>query len=55
MADDRNGVYSSDKEINFKTSWLKSNLCDHNDAQIFVKGTISVANADVNNTYIKVN
>ena len=30
--------------IKFKTTMLKSSLCDYNDAYILVKGTISVNN-----------
>ena len=42
-------------KIKFKTTMLKSSLCDYNDAYILVKGTITVNNtaaagADVNNT-----
>ena len=41
--------------IRFKTSMIRSNLCDFNDAYILVKGTITVPNtaaagASVNNT-----
>ena len=38
-ADDR---YKSNKQIRFKTSILRSNLCDYSDAYIVVKGTITV-------------
>ena len=31
-------------QVKFKTSILKSNLCDYSDQCILVKGTISVAN-----------
>ena len=34
------------KEIRIKTSMLRSDLCDFNDACIVVKGTITVANPD---------
>ena len=36
------GQYSVNKNIRFKTSILKSDLCDYNDAYIVVKGRISV-------------
>ena len=36
------GTYSANSQIKFKTSMLKSNLCDYSDAYILVKGTISV-------------
>ena len=36
------GVYSSDKQIRFKISMLRSDLCDYSDAYIVVKGKITV-------------
>ena len=53
--DDVRGVYSPNKQIRFKTSMLRSSLCDYSDAYILVKGTISVNNtasdgAAANNT-----
>ena len=36
------GQYSASKNIRFKTSMLRSYLCDYNDAYIVVKGRISV-------------
>ena len=44
MNDDSRGTYNTNSQIKFKTSMLKSSLCDHNDAYLLVKGTISVAN-----------
>ena len=46
-------------QIKFKTTMLKSSLCDYSDAYIFVEGTITVnntaaADADANNTNKKV-
>ena len=38
------GVYHTNSQIKFKTSVLKSSLCDYSDAYILVSGTISVAN-----------
>ena len=38
-ADDR---YKPSKQIRFKTSMLRSDLCDYSDAYIVVKGTITV-------------
>ena len=35
--DDVRGIYSSNKQIRFKTSMLRSSLCDYSDAYIFVK------------------
>ena len=36
------GQYSVNKNIRFKTSMLRSDLCDYSDAYIVVKGTITV-------------
>ena len=38
-ADDR---YKPNKQIRFKTSMLRSDLCDYSDAYIVVKGNITV-------------
>ena len=53
------GAYNVNSQIKFKTTMLKSSLCDYSDAYIFVKGTISVNNtalagAAANNTNRKV-
>ena len=48
-AEDR---YNPSKQIRFKTSVLRSDLCDFSDAHIVVKGTITVTNPD-NNGYDK--
>ena len=58
--DDVRGVYSPNKQIRFKTSMLRSSLCDYSDAYILVKGNITVNNtaadgAAVNNTNKKSN
>ena len=42
--DDVRGAYSPNKQIRFKTSMLRSSLCDYTDAYILVKGNISVNN-----------
>ena len=57
--DESRGAYSVNSQIKFKTTMLKSSLCDYSDAYILVKGTISVNNtaADgvaANNTNKKV-
>ena len=47
------GQYSDNKNIRFKTSMLRSNLCDYRDAYIVVKGRISLRgnnNANTRNT-----
>ena len=38
--------YKPNKQIRFKTSMLRSDLCDYSDAYIVVKGTITVINPD---------
>ena len=35
-------TYNESKSIKFKTSILRSNLCDYSDAYILAKGTITV-------------
>ena len=50
---------NSNISIKFKTSMIKSNLCDYSDAYILVKGTITIPNTtaqgtSVNNTNKKV-
>ena len=50
------GVYSPNKLIRFKTTMLRSSLCDYSDANILVKGNITTAaeGAAVTNTNKKV-
>ena len=57
--DESRGVYNANSQIKFKTTMLKSSLCDYSDAYILVKGTITVddtsaAGAAANNTNKKV-
>ena len=57
--DESRGRYNVNSQIKFKTTMLKSRLCDYSDAYILVKGTINVnntaaADADPNNTNKKV-
>ena len=42
--DESRGSYTVNSQIKFKTTMLKSSLCDYSDAYILVKGTISVNN-----------
>ena len=42
--DESRGAYNVNSQIKFKTTMLKSSLCDYSDAYILVKGTISVTN-----------
>ena len=57
--DESRGAYNVNSQIKFKTTMLKSSLCDYSDAYILVKGTISVNNtaaqgAAANNTNKKI-
>ena len=42
-------TYNENKSIRFKTSMLRSNLCNYSDAYILVKGTITVTARGANN------
>ena len=53
--DESRGTYSVNRQINFKTSMLRSSLCDYSDVYTLVKGNIKVddkptAEADANST-----
>ena len=56
--DESRGAYNVNSQIKFKTTMLKSSLCDYSDAYILVKGTITVntaaQGAAANNTNKKV-
>ena len=57
--DEARGTYSTNKQIKFKTSILRSSLCGYSDAYILVKGNMTVNNtaadgAAANNTNKKV-
>ena len=57
--DETRGTYFPKKQIKFKTSMLRSSLCDYGDAYILVKGNVTVNNtaaagADADNTNKKV-
>ena len=43
--DQSRGVYNTNSDITFKTTMLKSSLCDCSDAYILVKGTITITGA----------
>ena len=45
--DQPGGTYNTNKQVRFKTSLLRSDLCDYSDAYIVVQGKITVA--DPNN------
>ena len=57
--DESRGTYNAINQTKFKTSMIRSNLCDHSDAYIHVKGTITVPNtataANRNKNVIKYN
>ena len=36
------GTYNKDNQIRFKTSMLKSSLCDYSDVYVLIKRTITV-------------
>ena len=43
--DESRGTYNVNSQIKFKTTMLKSSLCDYSDAYILVKGTIAITGA----------
>ena len=57
--DESRETYNVNSQIKFKTTMLKSSLCDYSNVYILIKGTINVnktavADADANNTNKKV-
>ena len=40
--DESRGAYNVNSQIKFKTTMLKSSLCDYSDAYVLVKGTITI-------------
>ena len=46
--DQSRGVYNTNSDIRFKTTMLKSSICDYGDAYILVKGTITITGAGDN-------
>ena len=42
--DESRGTYNVSNQIKFKTSMIKSSLCNYSDAYIHVKGTITISN-----------
>ena len=46
--DESRGAYNVNSQIKFKTTMLKSSLCDYSDAYILVKGTITITGAGNN-------
>ena len=43
--DESRGTYNVNSQIKFKTTMLKSSLCNYSDAYILVKGTITITGA----------
>ena len=43
--DESRGTYNVNSQIKFKTTMLKSSLCDYSDTYILVKGTITINGA----------
>ena len=46
VCDQSGETYNINKQIRFKTSMLRSDLCDYSDAYIVVKGDITVEGAN---------
>ena len=46
VCDQSGETYNTNKQIRFKTSMLRSDLCDYSDAYIVVKGDITVEGAN---------
>ena len=44
--DESRGMYNANSDTEFKTTMLKSSLCDYSDAYILVKGTITITGAE---------
>ena len=47
--DQSNGTYNPNKDIRFKTPQIRDDLCDFNDAYIFVIGKVNAIDADLPN------
>ena len=45
--DDFRGTYNNNSQIKFKTSMLRSSLCDYSNAYILVSGTITITVAGI--------
>ena len=46
--DESHGTYNTNSETKFKTSMLRTGLCDYNDVYILVSGTITITGAGDN-------
>ena len=49
------GQYSVNKNVKFKTSMLRSDLCDYSDADIVLKGRVTVTGNNANRINKKTN
>ena len=48
IKDQSRGTYNTNSDIRFKTTMLKSSLCDYSDAYTLVKGRITITGAGEN-------
>ena len=48
MNDESRGTCNANSQINFKTTMLRSSLCDYSNAYILVKGKITITGAGDN-------
>ena len=48
ISDKSNGTYDTDNQIKFKSTMLKSCLCDYSDTYILAKGRMTIAGAGDN-------
>ena len=46
--DDSLGTYNTNSQIRFKTSILRTSLCDYSDVYVLVSGTKTITGAGVN-------
>ena len=53
LNDESKGRYDN-SSIRFKTSMIRSNLCDYSDTYILIKGTITVPNTEAAGTGVKI-
>ena len=53
--DDSRGTYNTKTQIKFKTSMLRTSLCDYNDANILVGGTIAITGVGDNDVVRRLN
>ena len=44
------GIYNTNSQTKFKTSMLRSSLCDYSDAYILVSGTMTITEEEADDT-----